>query len=139
MIELFLNIIVGFLFLVIIWFLIQYGLKFRQERLRQEDHRNSILKEEQRINEREQERLRRELQVKEQEQKEKEHKNKLASGYKYYEWRGIITWIHKDKWHLCELYRTTETKSGKGYFKSEEDLRDYLNAEHIVLKWSREL
>lgn len=51
MIDIFLNLIVGILFLIVIWFLIQYGLKFRQERLKLEDHRNEVLKEQQRINE----------------------------------------------------------------------------------------
>ena len=51
MIDIFLNLIVGILFLIVIWFLIQYGLKFRQERLKLEDYRNEVLKEQQRINE----------------------------------------------------------------------------------------
>lgn len=132
MIELFLNIIVGILFLTIIWFLIQYGLKFRQERLKQEDYRNSILKEEQKINE--------ENSIaahnREKQRKEKEHQDKLANGFKYYEWKGI----HRNIFDPGIIMRTTlEYKNGQGYFKSEEDLKRYLWSEKISLTWSREL
>lgn len=139
MIELFLNAIVGVLFLTIIWFLIQYGLKFRQERLRQEDYRNKIKQEEKLQYEQEQERLKRELQVKEQKQKEKEHQNKLANGYKHYEWKGYETWIYRFNHSGEEKYREKRLISGSGYFKSEEDLKNCLNGDWITLTWSREL
>jgi len=136
MIDIFLNLIVGILFLIIIWFLIQYGLKFRQERLKLEDHRNEVLKEQQRINEEKSI----ERYNKEKEQKDQEHRNKLASGYKYYEWKGIITYIHRNMFDPnIIMHRQIEHKNGRGYFKSENDLEKYLLAENIVLKWSREL
>ncbi len=136
MIEIFLNIIVGILIVAIIWFLIQYGLKFRQERLKLEDHRNSILKEQQRINEEKSiERYNKEKEI-----KEKEHQDKLADGFKRYEWKGIITYVQRNMFNPSIVMTTRiEYKNGVGYFKSEYDLEAYLLAQSIVLKWCREL
>lgn len=136
MIELFIQIIVAIFLIALIFFLTEYTLKFRQERLKLEDHRNSILKEEQRINE--------ENSIaahnREKQRKEKEHQDKLASGYKYYEWRGIITYIHRNMFDPGIIMKTTlEYKNGQGYFKSENDLSNWLLAQSIVLKWCREL
>ena len=121
MIEIFLNIIVAILIIVIIWFLIQYGLEFRQERLKQEDIINKI---------KEQEYL---------EQRTKEHQNKLANGYKYYEWRGEETWVYRYTYTQEVHRREKRLTSGEGYYKSEDDLRNCLNAEWITLTWFREL
>ncbi len=136
MIELFIQIIVAIFLIALIFFLTEYTLKFRQERLKLEDHRNSILKEEQRINE--------ENSIaahnREKHRKEKEHQDKLANGYKYYEWRGIITYIHRNIFDPGIIMKTTlEYKNGQGYFKSENDLSNWLLAQSIVLKWCREL
>lgn len=136
MIEILLNIIVAILITVIIWFLIQYGLKFRQERLKLEDHRNEILKEQQRLNEEKNI----EKYNKEKERKQKEHQNRLVSGYKYYEWKGIITYVQRNMFDPDIIMGTRiEYKNGQGYFKSENDLSNWLLAQSIVLKWFREL
>lgn len=135
MIEIFLNIIVGFLFLVIIWFLIQYGLKFRQERLKEEDYRNEILAEKARLSE---ERTIQKAKEKE-EEKQQEYQNKLDEGYKYYVWKGVYNITHLNMFTCDEMYRTEVPKNGEGYFKSEEDLKKFLIAENIYLRWCREL
>lgn len=46
MIEILMNILVGILLIAIIYFLIQYALKFQQERLIQEDYRNKVREQE---------------------------------------------------------------------------------------------
>ncbi len=142
MIEIFLNIIVVFLFLAIIYFLIQYALKFRQERLRLEDHRNEILKEQQRKNEEKSI----ENYKKEKERKEQEHRNKLANGYKLYKWKGVELWKTTDEEGLkpykkIEFYKASNNwhmikhVEGTGYFKSFSDLTMYLNSDFIELKY----
>ena len=93
-----------------IFFLTQYGLRIRQMNLKEE-----------------------------QEQRIKDHQNKLANGYKWYEWRGTEIWISKSYYSGEETGRTKKIVSGEGYFKSEEDLRKYLLADAITLEWSREL
>lgn len=122
MIEIFLNIIVAIFLIVLIFFLIEHTLKFRQERLKLEDYRNKV---------REQEDL---------DKRTKEHQDKYADGYKYYYWKGYVTLIHTNIFDPGqELYRSTEVRNGEGYFKSEEDLRNCLGADKIKLTWSREL
>ena len=74
-----------------------------------------------------------------QEQRNLEHQNKLANGYKYYEWAGKIIWIHTNIYSHRETHRTYETKSGEGYFKSESDLIKWLSSYAIELTWFREL
>lgn len=122
MIEILINILAGILLITIIYFLIQYALKFRQERLIQEDYRNKV---------REQENL---------DERTKNHQSKLASGYKYYEWKGTVTWVHRNMFDPSIIMKTTiEHKSGEGYFKSQNDLENYLLAQSIILKWNREV
>lgn len=100
----------------------QYGLKFQQERLKLKDCRRQQQEQE------------------EQEKRDLNHRNKYANGYKYYYWKGTQTWIHTNIFDpQMELYRTYETKNGEDYFKSEEDLRNYLWADNIKLTWFREL
>ena len=74
----------------------------------------------------------------EQEQRIKDHQNKLANGYKWYEWRGTEIWITKN-YYSGEIGRTKKRVDGAGYFKSENDLKNYLLADAITLEWSREL
>lgn len=135
MIDILLNIIVGILFLAITYFLIQYGLKFKQERLKQEDYRNEVLAEKARILE---ENIIQKAKEKE-EEKQQEHQNKLNDGYKYYEWKGVYNIAHLNMFTCDEMYRTEVPKNGEGYFKSEEDLRKFLRAENIYLRWCREI
>lgn len=77
----------------------------------------------------------------EQEQRIKDHQNKLANGYKWYEWKGYKTWIYYQPYsnYTIELYRKNLNHEGAGYFKSEKDLENWLSASSITLTWSREL
>lgn len=110
MIETILIILAGLSLIAVIFFLTQYGLRIRQMNLKEE-----------------------------QEQRDLDHQNKLSNGYKYYEWVGKITRIHRNIYSYQETRRSYETKSGKGYFKSENDLIRWLSSYAIELTWFREL
>ncbi len=114
MIDTFLIILAGLSLIAVIFFLTQYGLRIRY------------------------------LQIKEKEQDDlvkrtKEHQDKLDAGYKYYEWKGYETWIYKYYYSQEEHSREKRLRNGAGYYKSEDDLKNCLNAEWITLTWSREL
>ncbi len=114
MIETILIILAGLFSVSVIFFLIQHGLKLQHFRIKEKEREDL-------------------------EQRTKEHQNKLANGYKYYEWKGYETWIYRYYYSQEEHSRERRLTSGAGYFKSEEDLRNCLNAEWITLTWFREL
>jgi len=114
MIETIFIILAGLFSVSVIFFLIQYGLKLQDLRIKEKER-------------------------KELEQRTKEHQNKLACGYKYYEWRGEETWVYRYTYTQEVHRREKRLTSGAGYFKSEDDLRNCLNAEWITLTWFREL
>ncbi len=135
MIELLIQIIVAIFLIILIFFLTEYTLKFRQERLKLEDYRNEILKEQQRKNEEESIEL-----------KQQKHQSKLKEGYKLYKWRGIELWATEDENETQPYkkikYRETSNRwetfkcvEGTGYFKSFSDLTMYLNSDFIELKY----
>lgn len=111
MIETILIVLAGLALIALIYVLIQCGLKIEQNRLKQEQDKRDL-----------------------------DHQNKLACGYKYYEWKGYEIWTYKYI-YTCdgEQKKEKRLKTGQGYFRSEEDLRNWLNAEWITLTWSREL
>ncbi len=65
MIEIILIVLVGLALIALIYVSVQYGLKFRQNRLKEK-----------------------------QEQRNLDHQNKLANGYKWYEWKGYEIWTY---------------------------------------------
>lgn len=111
MIETILIVLAGLVLIALIYVLIQYGLKLEQNRLKQE-----------------------------QEQRNLEHQNKLANGYKYYEWKGYEIWTYRYIYNYDGTQKQEKRlKNGEGYFRSEQDLKNYLSSEFITLTWCREL
>ena len=111
MIEIIFITLAGLSLIAVIFFLTQYGIRIHRINLKEE-----------------------------QEQRIKDHQNKLANGYKWYEWKGYKTWIYKNPYNnYQELYRKNQNHEGSGYFKSEKDLENWLNASDVTLTWSREL
>lgn len=76
-----------------------------------------------------------ETETKEFERKANYHKQKLEAGYNWYEWKAYKKWNHY--WAGEYDGSTYDYYTGADYFKSEEDLKNWLRAQSLTLSWCR--
>lgn len=84
------------------------------------------------------------IQNKEKEEKElSDHKAWIARGFKLYEWRSeyYISWKQANYYRhdYGKTYNDRYENQGRGYFKSEEELKNWLNSKRETLTFCREL
>lgn len=64
------------------------------------------------------------------EQRDKIHKEELNKGFKLYEWIGKFNYTS---------YKQGKTKSGRGYFKNQQELSNWLKTRKLSLEYCREI